>query len=48
MTEKEIKELSERFYSLYCNCPMRDERKIYLDISNRLTDLLDMRRYGHK
>ena len=42
MTEKEIKEMIQRFYSLYCNCPMKDERKIYLDISNRLTDLLDM------
>lgn len=48
MTDNEIKELSQRFYSLYCNCPIRDERKIYLDISNKLNDLLDTHRYKHK
>jgi hypothetical protein len=48
MTDNEIKELSQRFYSLYCNCPIRDERKIYLDISSKLNDLLDIHRYKYK
>ena len=40
MDEKEIKELVQRFYSLYCNCQMKDERMIYLNISNKLSELL--------
>jgi len=47
MTEKEIREMMQRFYSLYCNCLMRDERKLYLEIYNKLEALLDLNKYTH-
>ena len=45
MPENEIIDLSQRFYSVYCNCLMKDERRVYLDISNKLRELLDIKRY---
>jgi hypothetical protein len=48
MNEKEIRDMMQRFYSLYCNCCSRDEKRIYLRISNAFLDLLDLKRLAKR
>jgi len=47
LTKQEVNDRMQYWYSKYCNCTMKDEKQIYMNLYKAYMQLDDYYRYNH-